>query len=166
MLTNSQNFHFYFKTDTETRFFLYLTLSDVHHSATTRLVQIKQLYFTSCGKQLQLQLGRQNRIYIYIYLKNKTIKWDLLASMACVHTAGCFIDSVVIADAEYKVNTHHLLVTQEEEVVHLSKGTMDTDRGRRHKLALPQIQALKSKYSITRDLQALFFFKGFATSNL
>lgn len=41
--------------------------------------------------------------------------------MACVHTAGCFIDSVVIADAEYKVNTHHLLVTQEEEVVHLSR---------------------------------------------
>lgn len=70
---------------------------------------------------------------MYIYLKNKTIKWDLLASMACVHTSGCFIDSVVIADTEYKVNTHHLLVTQEEEVVHfcpdMSKGTMDTDRG-------------------------------------
>lgn len=91
--------------------------------------------------------------------------------MACVRRSGRSTDSVGIADAEYKVNTHHLLVAKEEAAVRLCPKALWTQTGGAatvqplHKLALPQIQALKSKYSITHDLQAPFF-KGFATRNL
>lgn len=91
--------------------------------------------------------------------------------MACVRSSGCSTDSVGIADAEYKVNAHHLLVAQEEVVVRLCAKALWTQTGGAatvqplHKLALPQIQALKRKYSITHDLQAPSF-QGFATWNL
>lgn len=97
-----------------------------------------------------------------------------LAHASGMHPSlGSFIDLVIIADAKNKVNMHlpsgH---KRSPTCVQTCPKALWTQTGGAaiaqplHKRTLSQIQALKSKYSITHDLQPFFIFKGFATSNL